>query len=118
MTVSFTFVDSETPNPDRLNATDLAQLRRIDALMRGGPELDGLVAASPANSTRYRVVLGGTHRYDAWIVNGWQPLVVFAPGGTEVLAWWSDQDSSTDAFPDAHDVYAAYEVALAGQEGS
>ena len=90
---------------DPLNETDIAQLRRIVALQRGQPGYDGSVDHLEAE--RYEVRDGEVHRYDAWvIIDG--PLVVFAPGGTADVAWWSDQDENTDDFPDADAVFEAY----------
>jgi len=56
------------------------------------------------------VVADGQHRYDAWIVNGCLPLIVFAPGSSAVLAWWSDQSDGADDFADGDAVYAAFET--------
>ena len=85
-------------------------MRVVVGLMRGTSGYDGPV--DEYASVRYEVVDAGVHRYDAIVVGGWQPLVVFAPGTTDVLAWWSDQDDRSDGFADADAVYAAYEAAI------
>lgn len=110
------FANAYTPDADHLTPTDLAQLRRIAGLAQGMPDFDGPVTYYLTDTSRYEVIADGAHRYDAWIVNGWLPLVIFAPGGTDVVAWWSDQDDSTDGFDDGDDVYAAYEAVLAARE--
>jgi hypothetical protein len=110
------FANAYAPTEDQLTSTDLAQLRTIVCLAQGRRTYDGPVTYYLTDTARYDVIADGVHRYDAWIVNGWLPLVVFAAGRAEVVAWWSDQDSSTEGFDDGHDVYAAYEAVLAERE--
>ena len=110
--MAFVFANPTTPTSP--TPIELAQLHAIDALYRVQPRPDGsLVAVDPASCTRYEVSDGGVHRYDAYVIGGWQPFVVFAPGGSVVLAWWSDQGDSSEGFADADAVYAAYELAIA-----
>jgi len=91
-----------------------AQLVRIEGeLYRRDPPWTGpLAAVDPERSTRYRALSGGAQRYDVWIVNGWLPLVVFAPDGADILAWWGDQDDAAEGFADADAIYAAYEALM------
>jgi hypothetical protein len=117
-TLTLAFVDAYTPAPrDKLTATELAQVGEIERIIRGGETWDGhLVAVQVAEAKRYKVVRCGIHLYDAWIYAGWVPLVVFRPGGTEVLAWWGDQDSDAlDGFAHADEIEDAYEAVLADE---
>jgi len=92
---------------DPLNETDIAQLRRIVALQRAQPGYDGPVDHLQAE--RFEVMEGEVHRYDAWVIDGFLPLVVFAPADANDIAWWSDQDDNTENFADTDAVWAAYE---------
>jgi hypothetical protein len=105
------FANRYAPSGEALTPLEVAQIRKIIGLAQGVPNYGGPVTDYLTDSARYDVIADGVHRYDAWIIGGWQPFVVFPAGGTEVLAWWSDQDSSTEEFPDADAVYAAYEKA-------
>jgi len=87
----------------------LAQQLRVEALMRGAPTWAGPLVAS-AGFTRFRIVDGDRHRYDAWAAGGGVPLVVFAPDGDQLLGWWSDQDEDTEQLADRDAVYAAFEL--------
>lgn len=107
------FTDGTTPGIDALSASDLAQLRAVIGLAQGRPDYDGPVDDYLEGTLRYDVLLDGVHRYDAWVVGGWLPCVVFETGASAVAAWWSDQDSRTEGFADADDVWAAYEAAMA-----
>lgn len=117
-TSTLAFVDAYTPaSRETLTATELAQLGEIERVIRGGETWDGkLVAVQVGEATRYKIVGGGAHLYDAWVYRGWVPLVVFDPGGTEVLAWWGDQDSdAVEGFAHADEIGAAYEAVLADE---
>jgi hypothetical protein len=110
----FRFDNAHAPSADRLGPTDVAQLRRIIGLVQGMPDYDGPIPSQFLDSiARYDVIAEGVHRYDAWIMHGWLPVVVFDAGRAEVRAWWSDQDDATEGFADADDVYAAYEALVA-----
>lgn len=104
------FADPYAPAGELGDAV-VAQLQAIVGLARGVPGYAGAVPPEYLTDTlRYHVIAEGEHRYDAWIVHGWLPLVVFAPGGREVVAWWSDQDDGTEGFADADAIHAAYEA--------
>ena len=108
--MAIAFVDPFTPTSlDQITAVELEQLRALDALITGAAPSTTLIAVRPDAATRYRVVDGDAHLYDAGVHRSWLPLAVFAPGGTEVLAWWGDQDSDAVAgFAHVADVEAAH----------